>query len=374
MKLYEYMGKGLLSQSGVKIPRGKVVTTPEEAAQVTAEIGAPVVIKSQVLAGKRGKGGGIKFASNPQKALELTASILDMTIQGLEVEMVLVEEQLKINKELYVALTIDSSAQRPILIASSHGGMDIEEVPEDLLVKVFIDPFLGMQPYLARDITRQMALSGHLAREMQNLLPLLYKFFKEKDAELVEINPLVISDGNFIAADAKITIDDEALYRQKDLPRVEERTLLEKMSYDLGLSYVQLDGDIAVMANGAGITMGTLDLIQHYGGSPANFLDAGGGAQMETTAKALEMLLSTNPKVIFINIFGGITRCDDVANALVKVKKEKGISIPVVIRLVGTNEEEGVRILRENGLIAYRRMEEAAAKAVELSKRIANHS
>lgn len=367
VKLFEYMGKELFAQYGIRVPRGKTAATAEEAAQAAAEISAPVVIKSQVLTGKRGKGGGIKFASNPKEAQELSAAILGMTVQGYRVEKVLVEEQLQINKELYVAITIDGSAKRPVLIASVQGGMDIEEVPEDFIVKVYIDPYLGVQPYLAREITRRLGLSGPPAKEMQRLLPLLYKIFKEKDAELVEINPLMISGEQLIAADAKVTIDDEALYRQKDLPRVEERTPLEKMAHDAGLSYVQLDGNIAVMANGAGITMGTLDIIQHYGGSPANFLDAGGGTGMEGTAKALEILLATNPKVILINIFGGITRCDDVANALAKVKKEKGISVPVVIRLVGTNEEEGVRILKENGFEAYRKMEEAAAKAVELA-------
>lgn len=368
MKLFEYMGKEIFAQYGIRVPRGKMVTTPAEAARVAAEIGAPVVIKSQILAGKRGKGGGIKFASSPEEAAALAAAVLGMSVQGFKVEMVLVEEKVKIDKELYAAITIDGSAKRPVLIASAQGGMDIEEVPEDFIVKVYLDPYLGVQPYLARDVTRRLALSGTLAKEMQRLLPLLYKIFQEKDAELVEINPLVVSGESLIAADAKVTIDDEALYRQKDLPRVEERTLLEKMAHDLGLSYVELAGNIAVMANGAGITMGTLDIIQHYGGSPANFLDAGGGTGMETTARALEILLATNPKVILINIFGGITRCDDVANALAKVKKEKGIAVPVVIRLVGTNEEEGVRILKENGFEVYKRMEEAAVKAVELAK------
>ncbi|MEW6423724.1 MAG: ADP-forming succinate--CoA ligase subunit beta [Bacillota bacterium] len=373
MKLFEYMGKELFAQYGIKVPRGKMVTTPAEAAQAAAEIGAPVVIKAQILAGKRGKGGGIRFASRAEEAADLTASVLGMVVQGHKVEMVLVEEQLQIDQELYAAITIDGSAKKPVLIASAQGGMDIEEVPEDLIVKIAIDPYLGVQPYLAREITRRLGMSGPLAKEMQRLLPLLYRIFREKDAELVEINPLVVSIGQLIAADAKVTIDDEALYRQKDLPRAEERTPVEKMAHEIGLSYVQLEGDIAVMANGAGITMGTLDIIQHYGGAPANFLDAGGGTGMEATAKALEILLATNPKVILINIFGGITRCDDVANALAKVKKEKGISVPVVIRLVGTNEEEGVRILKENGFEVHRRMEEAAAKAVELARRTQGH-
>jgi len=283
------------------------------------------------------------------------------------VESVLVEEKIKIDRELYLAITVDGSAKKPVLIASASGGMDIEDVPDEDIVKYHVNTFLGLQQYAAREITRRLGLTGPVAREMNRLLPLLYRIFRERDAELVEINPLVISGENLIAADAKVTIDDDGLFRQQGLPRVEERTAAEQKAHALGLSYVQLEGNIAVMANGAGITMGTLDTLQHYGGRPANFLDAGGGTGMEGTAKALEILLETNPRVILINIFGGITRCDDVANALVKVKKEIGIPVPVVIRLVGTNEEIGVGILKENGFEAYRMMHEAAAKAVEIA-------
>lgn len=368
MKLFEYMGKELFARYSVPVPAGKMVTAADEAASVAAETGAPVVIKSQILSGKRGKGGGIKFAANPAEARELAGGLLGTSVQGLPVEMLLVEEKLQIDHEFYLAITIDGAAKRPVLIASAHGGMDIEDVPAEYIIKEHIDIYLGIQPYLARDISRRLGLSGQLAKEMQRLLPLLYRIFREKDAELVEINPLVQSGERLIAADAKVTIDDDALYRQKDLPCVDDRTPAEREAHALGLSYVQLEGNIAVMANGAGITMGTLDIIQHYGGRPANFLDAGGGTGMEATAKALEILLSTNPRVILINIFGGITRCDDVAAAFAKVNRERGIPVPVVIRLVGTNEEEGVRILRDNGIEAYQVMHEAAAKAVELAR------
>ncbi len=369
MKLYEYMGKDLFSSYGIAVPRGRMASTPGEAAAVAAEIGGEVVVKSQILSGKRGKGGGILFASSPGEAGEAAAKILGGTVQGLKVESVLVEEKIKIDRELYLSITVDGSAKKPVLIASASGGMDIEDVPDEEIIKYHIDPFVGLQPYAAREITRRIGLAGPPAGEMNRLLPVLYKVFREKDAELVEINPLVISGDRLIAADAKVTIDDDGLYRQKGFPRVEERTEAEQKAHALGLSYVQLEGNIAVMANGAGITMGTLDTLQHYGGSPANFLDAGGGTGMEETAKALEILLETNPRVILINIFGGITRCDDVANALVKVKKEREIPVPVVIRLVGTNEEIGVGILKENGFEAYRKMDEAAAKAVELANR-----
>ncbi|MGQ9556988.1 MAG: ADP-forming succinate--CoA ligase subunit beta [Desulfurispora sp.] len=368
MKLFEYMGKQILAAYGIRTPRGKMVVSPDEAAAVARELGGEVVVKSQILSGKRGKGGGIKFAGSPEEAAQAAAQILGTQVQGYTVEMLLVEEKLDIDSEFYVAITIDGAARKPVLIASTRGGMDIEEVPEEDIVKQHIDVNYGIQPYLAREISRRLNLSGSIYKEFNALLPRLYQIFREKDAELVEINPLVVSGESLIAADAKVTIDDEALFRQKDIPYVEERTEAERKAHALGLSYVQLDGNIAVMANGAGITMGTLDIIQHYGGAPANFLDAGGGTGKEATAKALEILLSTNPKVILINIFGGITRCDDVASALVQVKKEIGIPVPVVIRLVGTNEEIGVRILKENGFEAYRVMHEAAAKAVELAR------
>jgi len=381
VKLFEYIGKEIFSSFGITVPRGKMVTSPEEAAQVAAEIGGlkerghtscggmspTVVVKSQVLAGKRGKGGGIKFASGAEEAREAAASILAMTVQGHQVEKLLVEEKIQIDKELYVAITIDGSAKKPVIIASSQGGMDIEEVPDEHIVKCHVDVTLGVYPYLGREMARRMGLTGKPAANFAKLLPLLYKCFKDKDAELVEINPLVISGDKLIAADSKFTVDDDALYRQKDVPYVEDRTSIEKQAHDLGLAFVELGGNIAVMANGAGMSMGSLDTLVHYGGSPANFLDAGGGTGMEGTAKALELLLQTNPRVIFINIFGGITRCDDVANALIQVKKTREIPVPVVIRLVGTNEQEGVKILNDNGIEAYKVMQEAAAKAVEIA-------
>lgn len=367
MKLFEYIGKEIFSSYGIAVPRGKMVTSPGEAAAAAGEIGGTVVVKSQILAGKRGKGGGIKFATGPEEAREAAESILAMTVQGHKVEKLLVEEKIQIDRELYVAITVDGSAKKPVIIASSQGGMDIEEVPDEHIVKWHVDITLGVYPYLGKEIARRMGLTGKPAAEFARLLPLLYKCFTEKDAELVEINPLVISGDKLIAADSKFTVDDDALYRQKDVPYVEERTSIEKQAHDLGLAFVELGGNIAVMANGAGMSMGSLDTLVHYGGKPANFLDAGGGTGVEGTAKALELLLQTNPKVIFINIFGGITRCDDVATALVQVKKTRDIPVPVVIRLVGTNEEEGVRILKENGIEAYKVMQEAAAKAVEIA-------
>ena len=367
MKLFEYMGKELFKQYDIPVPEGRVVQTPGDAADATEAIGS-VVIKSQVLTGKRGKAGGIAFVNDPDAARSEAQRLLGMEIGGFPVEHLLVEGKINIERELYLAITVDGSLRCPVVLASLEGGMDIEEVPENLIVKYPIEVNMGLQPFMAREICRRLALKGDLAKSFSDILFKLYKLFKEMDAELVEINPLVITGENMLAADAKVTIDEDALFRHKALPRVEERTELEKKAHELGLAYVELDGDVAIMANGAGMAMATLDMLNYYGGRPANFMDAGGGAGVEQTARALELLLATEPKVIMINIFGGITRCDDVANAFATVKKEKDLTIPVVFRLVGTNEDAGRQILEDIGISAYRTMQETAQKAVELSK------
>ena len=366
MKLYEYMGKDLFSQYGIPVPRGKVAKSPEEAAEITAEIGDSV-IKSQILSGKRGKAGGIKFTKDPEEAREFAAALLGSKLIGMPVEALLVEEKLTIDKEYYVAITIDGKRRCPVVLASVRGGMDIEEVPEEHMVRYHISYKTEMMPFEAREITRLMHLHGWEQEQVQNVLIKLYRMFVDLDAELLEINPLVASGDRIIAADAKVTIDDEALFRHPEIPFVEERTEWEKRAHALGLAYVELDGNIGVMANGAGITMATLDTLQHYGGAAANFLDAGGGAGEEATAKALELILAKDPKAILINIFGGITRCDDVANAFVSVKKKMGIPVPVVIRLVGTNQEKGRQILKDAGIETFETMHEAAEKAVSLA-------
>ncbi len=367
MKLFEFMGKELFKQYGIPVPEGRVVQTPQDAAAAAETIGS-VVIKSQVLTGKRGKAGGIAFVDDPETARREAERLLGMEIGGFRVENLLVEGKIKIEKELYLAITLDGEKRCPLILASLEGGMDIEEVPEELIVKYPVDVSLGLQSFMAREICRQLQLQGEAAKAFSALLAKLFRLFQEMDAELVEINPLVISGDQMLAADAKVTIDDDALFRHKNLPLVEERTDLEKKAHELGLAYVELDGDVAVMANGAGMAMATLDMLNYYGGKPANFLDAGGGAGVEQTARALELLLATGPKVIMINIFGGITRCDDVAQAFATVKKQKDLDIPVVFRLVGTNEEAGLEILKGIGVRAYRTMQETAQKAVELSQ------
>ncbi len=369
MRIFEYIGKELFNRFGLPVPKGKVVSCADEAALAAAEIG-PVVVKAQILSGKRGKSGGIRFANTPAEAKSIALELLGANIRGYLVEKLLVEEKLAVDQEFYLAVTIDEEAKSPVIIASNQGGIDIEEVPENRILKVHTDAELGMYPFIARNIVRRLGLdlgSQH-GKELVKAILATYQVFQEKDAVLVEINPLVFSGEKIFAADAKVIIDPEARFRQKDIPYVEDQTETEKLAHDLGLSYVELKGDIAVMANGAGIAMSTLDILMHYGGTPANFLDVVGGTDTETIARSLEILLAKKPKVIFINIFGGSTRCDDVARAYVKVKKKgSGIQVPVVIRLEGTNQDKGRRILQECGIEAYTDMEEAAAKAVELA-------
>ncbi len=366
LKLYEFMGKKIFHQYDIPVPRGKLVSAPEQAAAAAVELGE-VVIKAQVLSGKRGKSGGIAFASTEDEAKQEATRIFALTLQDTPVKSLLVEEKIEIIKEFYMALTVDNVARCPVLLASLDGGMDIEDVPEDRLVRWLVDINLGLQPFMIREVCHRLGADQELTKQLLDILPKLYHLFRELDAELAEINPLALTPEGLVAADAKITIDDDALYRHPELQLISEKTKLELKAEELGLAYVELDGDLAVMANGAGITMATLDMVQHYGGTPANFLDFGGGAGMERNMQALELLLETNPKAILINIFGGITRCDDVARAFVQVKQNKEITIPVSFRLLGTNEKEGRAILKEIGIEAFESMDEAVKHAVKLA-------
>ncbi|GAB6171281.1 ADP-forming succinate--CoA ligase subunit beta [Paradesulfitobacterium aromaticivorans] len=367
MKLYEYMAKEIFRHNGIAVPQGAVFTQAEAVADFVSQT-APVALKSQVLSGGRGKAGGIKFADKAEDAVERARELLNLEIKGLKVETILVEEKLKIDKEIYVAITVDSNAKRPLLLASAAGGMEIEEVPDEKLSKRLIDVTVGLRPYAAQEIARRLGLSGEEANQASEIILKMYEIFRTYDAELVEINPLVVSNGRVLAADGKITLDDEAAFRYaQEVPVVEERTEREVKARELGISYVELEGDIGVMANGAGITMATLDIIKHFGGDPRNFMDAGGGASTEAMAHALEILLSTKPKALLINVFGGITRCDDVAKAYVQVKNALDIKIPVVIRLVGTNQAAGVAILREHGINSYEEVGEAVERVVALA-------
>jgi len=370
LKLYEYLAKGILAKSGIPTPPGRLAMSPDEAAAVAAEIGAPVALKAQILAGGRGKAGGIRFADDPEQARAVAREMFGADLKGFRIDRLLVEKKLKIENEIYVGIAVDAAAKVPLLIASAQGGMSIEEVPEKAIVKRPIDITWGLYPYAAREVVRRLGLTGTPAKQVAEVMIKLYKVFRAYDAELVEINPLIVTAGKgpgeeeVIAADARLNVDDYAMFRHKDLPTVEEGTELERKVRAIGLSYVELDGDIAVMANGAGMAMATLDILSRYGGRPANFLDAGGGAAVEPTAQAIEVLLAQRPKAMLINIFGGITRCDDVARAILWVKQNRGIPVPLVVRLVGTNEAEGVRLLQEAGINAYKSLDEAAARVV----------
>lgn len=365
MKLYEYLGKKIFQAFDIPTPRGYTIEKAEEAGKIAEELGT-VVIKSQVLTGKRGKAGGVAFASNPEQAVAEAQRIFQLEFDGVKSERLLVEEKLQIEQELYLAFTIDSAARCPVMLFSLDGGMDVEEVSEERMIRWPVNNSVGLHPYAIREVCRLAGVTGNLQKELLKIVPSLYRLFRELDTELAEINPLALTPQGIIAADAKVTIDDDALYRHQDLPRIKEKTALELQAEELGLAYVELGGEIAVMANGAGITMSTLDLVQHYGGTAANFLDFGGGADLERTAKALELLLGTDPKVLLINIFGGITRCDVVAEAFVQVKESKGIDLPVSFRLVGTKEKEGRAILEKAGIQAFTGMDEAVRHAVAL--------
>lgn len=369
MKLYEYMVKNILQNHGIPTPKGYVFSSPEGIEEFVVSIG-PAVIKSQILSGGRGKAGGIKFADTPEEAVARAKELFASQLKGSKVNELLVEEKLKIDQEIYLALTIDRAHRQPVLIASKAGGMEIEQVPEELMIKRLIDVTVGVQPYTTREITRRLGVSGEVAEKLSDLLLKLYQIFVTYDAELVEINPLAISGFDVYAADGKMTLDDDASFRfRSDVPHVEEKTELEKKASALGIAYVDLEGEIGVMANGAGITMATLDLIKDQGMNARNFMDAGGGASRKTVAQAMEILLSTQPKSLLINIFGGITRCDEVAQAFIDVKNSMEINIPVVIRLVGTNEEAGIDILRANGIESFRNINDAVTAVVALTEK-----
>lgn len=376
MKLHEYQSKQLFAQRGIPIPRGRVATTAQQARDIAIELGGHIVIKSQVLVGGRGKAGGIKLARNPQEAEDLAAQILAMTIKGLPVRKVLVDEAADIKKEIYLGITNDRAARRPVVICSSEGGVEIEEVARlnpAAIVREHVDPIMGLRDYQVRNI----ALNLNLPREHWKLFGQialgLYRTYVDTDATLAEINPLVITGANtLVALDGKIVLDDNALFRHPDLAEMrdlDEETPQETEARKYGLSYVNLGGEIGCLVNGAGLAMGTMDIVQHFGGTPANFLDIGGGAGAEKVAAALKIIMAEpNLKAILINIFGGITRCDEVARGIITAMREVGVKVPMVVRLVGTNEEEGRRILADANLITAASLAEAAQKAVAAAR------
>ena len=374
MKLHEYQSKHIFSRYDIPIPRGSVADTAEEARHIAEELGGRVVVKAQVLVGGRGKAGGIRLAKSPDEAGDLARQILAMKIKDLPVRRVLLDEAVNIKKEIYLGITNDRSSRRPVMMISAAGGVDIEEVARltpEKIVKTHIDPLIGLREYQARDMAIAIDLPQDLWRSFTQIAAGLWRAYLENDATLAEINPLVITgDQHLLALDGKMILDDNALYRHTDLAAlrdVDEETSAESEARKNGLSYIQLDGQIGCMVNGAGLAMATMDIIKLYGGQPANFLDIGGGASAEKVAAAFQIILSdVNVKAILINIFGGITRCDEVARGILSAIRKARPRTPMVVRLVGTNAVEGRRILAEANMITAETLVEAAQKAVAL--------
>ncbi len=385
MKIHEYQAKQIFAKFGVPVPRGEVAETPEQARAAAERLGGTVVVKAQIHAGGRGKGGGVKLAQGADEAERLARAMLGNKLvtaqtgpEGRVVKRVLVEEGLSIARELYLGVLIDRAAGRPVLMASSEGGVEIEVVaaehPEKIL-KEYVDPAVGFQAFQARKIAFGLGLAGEEVQSAARFLASLYRAFEATDASLAEINPLIVTrDHKLVALDAKMNFDDNAIYRHpeiRELRDLNEEDPLEIKASEFKLNYIRLDGNVGCMVNGAGLAMATMDIIQYAGGRPANFLDVGGGANEEQVRHGFEIILSDpHVKAVLINIFGGIMRCDIVASGVVAAAKSLGIRIPVVVRLEGTNVELGQKILKESGLnfTVANGMKDAAEKIVALSR------
>jgi len=386
MKVHEYQAKEVIARFGVPIPKGRVAETPEEAKAIAMEIAAPVAVKAQIHAGGRGKGGGIKLANTPDEAREAADQIIGMQLvthqtgpEGKLVKRVLVEEQLQVERELYLSVVIDNSIGLPIVMASAEGGVEIEEVAArnpEAIHRTPVDPTVGFQPFQGRQLAMDIGLTGELMRPAAALIGALYRAFDECDCSLAEVNPLVVTkDGRILAADAKLNFDDNALYRHKDLAEmrdIDEEDPLEVEAQNAGVgNYVKLTGDIGCVVNGAGLAMATMDAIKLAGGEPANFLDIGTVNDVGRVVASLR-IITEDPSVraILVNIFGGMARVDVIAQGIIQAFQELDIRVPLVARLVGTNVEEGERLLAESGISLIRATDlgEAAAKAVEAAR------
>ena len=376
MNLHEYQAKRLFEEHGVPIPKGKVAATADQAREIARELGGQVVVKSQVLTGGRGKAGGVKLASSPDEAEEVAGLILGMEIRGYKVRKVLVDEAADIRDEIYLAILIDRSRRRSMMMASAAGGMDIEQVAEETpekIVQVHIDPLIGMRSYQTNYVAESMGLPSSLWGAFNQVATGLYAAFLATDASLAEINPLVVTgDDRLLAVDGKLTVDDNALFRHPDLAEmrdVDEETPSERQARRNGLSYIQLDGNIGCMVNGAGLAMATMDVIKLYGGEPANFLDIGGGATAESVTAALRIILSDSKvEAVMFNIFGGITRGDEVARGIITALDEMQSDVPMIVRLLGTNADEGMRILADAQMQTATTLSGAAKMAVAAAK------
>ena len=383
MKIHEYQGKDILRKFNVPVPDGKVAFTAQEARKIAEELGGgTVVVKAQIHAGGRGKGGGVKLAKNPNEAEEIAGKILGMKLvthqtgpEGKIVKRILVEQGLAIEQELYAGIVLDRAKSQLVFMVSPEGGVEIEKVAAetpDKILKEWIDPAVGLMPFQARKLAFGLGLVGDQFKNGVKFLTALYKAYIAVDASLAEINPLVVTkDGRVLALDAKINIDDNALFRHKDIIELrdfdeEEPLEVEASKYDL--NYIKLDGDVGCMVNGAGLAMATMDLIKLAGGEPANFLDVGGGASAETVENGFKIILGDpNVKAVLINIFGGIVRCDRVATGVVGAAKKIGVDVPMIVRLAGTNAEQAAQILNESGLkfLVANSFQEAAQRVVE---------
>ena len=376
MKIHEYQAKEIFSKFGMPVPPGDVAETPEQAYSIAKKIGGKLVVKAQVLVGGRGKAGGVKLADSPEKAKKIASEILGMDIKGLEVEKVLVAQAVDIKEEYYLGIILDRRSQKPVVMASAAGGVDIEEVarntPEKIFKMTIEDVQIGLMPHQARWLCLKIFKDKSQALKASRILLSLYRAFMSSDASLAEINPLVVTtSGDVLAIDAKINIDDNGLYRHKEIEEMRDLKAedpREAEAREKDLSYIKLGGSIGCVVNGAGLAMATMDLVKKYGGEPANFLDIGGSSSPEKVENAVRILMSDkNVKAIYFNIFGGITRCDDVANGIVVALDKMDIDVPIIIRLTGTNEPEGRKILEKTDLIPAASMAEGAKKVIELA-------
>ncbi len=376
MKIHEYQSKRIFAKYGVPIPEGEIAVSPKEAYNIAKDLGGKVVVKSQVLVGGRGKAGGVKLANTPEEAEKHASNILGMDIKGLTVRKVLVDEASNIKSEIYVGITNDRERRMPVMMVSAEGGVDIEEVARtspEKIIKVHINPLLGLQGYQVRDIAASIELPRKNWKEFSVIANGLWKAYTGSDATLAEINPMIITaEDTLLAVDGKMLVDDSALFRQPeiaDMRDLDTEAESESIAREHDLAYIQLDGEIGCMVNGAGLAMTTMDIVKFFGGSPANFLDIGGGANAEKVAAAFRIILS-DPKVkaVLINIFGGITRGDEVAKGILQAIDEVKPAVPMVVRLVGTNAEEGRALLADANMITAETLVEAAQKAVAAAK------
>jgi succinyl-CoA synthetase beta subunit len=376
MNIHEYQAKERFRAAGMPVPPGEIATTPDEAEAIARAFGQMVVVKAQVHSGGRGKAGGVKLARTPEEAREHAANILGMDIKGLTVRKVLVTSAVDIASEAYVGVLVDRVSQAPTFMVSAEGGIDIEEVAAtnpDAIRKLTVDPRYGLLPHQAQWLANFLYDDPAVIKQATKVIGQLYRAFVDSGASMAEVNPLITTpDGEVLAIDAKMSIDDSELFRRPEVAAmrdIADEPEAEVKARAAGLSYVKLDGEVGCCVNGAGLAMATMDLVKYYGGEPANFLDIGGSSNPDKVVAALEIITADpNVKAILFNIFGGITRCDDVANGIVEATRRTPIDVPIVIRLTGTNEELGVQILEEAGFSAYTSMDEVVKKAVQMAK------